>query len=528
MAGGGRYDDLVRRFTGQEVPATGISIGVDRLLAALQTRGSVSDASAGPVLVTVMDRDRLAEYQAMAAELRGAGIRAEMYLGNPRNFGSQLRYADRRDCPLALIQGSEERARNVVIVKNLALGMRLAAEISSNEEWKNQPAQREVARSDLVQEVLNSIAMRSGYCGPNHEREVARSGTGTHHRGLCRGGRGDGGTACSAPPPRRFWIFTAKTSVVAPIPPATPLAGELMLRPDFTVPIAQMHLDMGREASRYAYAGKVFRTQETGSNRASEYVQVGLEVFGGDAPQLVDAEVFALFSRILKPLRLRAATGDMGVLLAAVRGLSTTETRKAALMRHVWRPRRFRALLDRFGGRIPASPARAELVERARSSEAALETGPVIGLRSAGEIETRIQALVEDADAPPVPLDEVSLIDEIVGLRDRAPLALERLRRIAGRLPSTAPAVERVAARLEALDALGIDISALAFEGSYGRTTMEYYDGFVFGFYSESRPDLPPVATGGRYDALTRALGGNGAAPAIGGVIRPALLLELS
>ena len=157
VAGGGRYDDLVKRFTGQEVPATGISIGVDRLLAALQARGSANRAATGPVLVTVMDRDRLGDYQAMVTELRNAGVRAEMYLGNPKNFGGQLRYADRRDCPLAIIQGSDERKRNCVIVKNLALGKRLAAEITSNEEWKNQPAQQEVARADLVAEVLNSI-----------------------------------------------------------------------------------------------------------------------------------------------------------------------------------------------------------------------------------------------------------------------------------------------------------------------------------------------------------------------------------
>lgn len=157
VAGGGRYNDLVKRFTGQEVPATGISIGVDRLLAALQARGSTNRAATGPVLVTVMDRDRLGDYQAMVTELRNAGVRAEMYLGNPKNFGGQLRYADRRDCPLAIIQGSDERKRNCVIVKNLALGKRLAAEITSNEEWKNQPAQQEVARADLVAEVLNSV-----------------------------------------------------------------------------------------------------------------------------------------------------------------------------------------------------------------------------------------------------------------------------------------------------------------------------------------------------------------------------------
>ncbi len=157
VAGGGRYDDLVKRFTGQEVPATGISIGVDRLLAALRARGSVGHETIGPVLVTVMDRDRLADYQTMVAEMRDAGIRAEMYLGNPKNFGSQLRYADRRDCPLAIIQGTEERARGGVVVKNLALGKRLAEKIISNEEWKDQPAQREVARASLVDEVLKDI-----------------------------------------------------------------------------------------------------------------------------------------------------------------------------------------------------------------------------------------------------------------------------------------------------------------------------------------------------------------------------------
>ncbi len=150
VAGGGRYDDLVKRFTGQSVPATGISIGVDRLLAALREKGRSTADEHGPVLVTVMDRDRMADYQTMAAELRAAGIRAEVYLGNPKNFGNQLKYADKRDCPLAIIEGSDEKARGVVVVKDLVLGKRLAEEIESNEEWKAQPAQQEIARADLV------------------------------------------------------------------------------------------------------------------------------------------------------------------------------------------------------------------------------------------------------------------------------------------------------------------------------------------------------------------------------------------
>ncbi|MBA50034.1 MAG: histidine--tRNA ligase [Paracoccus sp.] len=152
VAGGGRYDGLVERFTGQKMPATGVSIGVDRLLAALRARGLSGAAADGPVVVTVMDRDRMADYQAMASELRAAGIRAEVYLGNPKNFGNQLKYADRRGAPVAVIQGADEAARGVVQVKDLNLGARIAAE-ASHEEWKSQPAQTEVPRHGLVAEI---------------------------------------------------------------------------------------------------------------------------------------------------------------------------------------------------------------------------------------------------------------------------------------------------------------------------------------------------------------------------------------
>ena len=156
VAGGGRYDDLVKRFTGQSVPAVGISIGVDRLLAALHAKGRIGTAAEGPVVVTVMDRTRMADYQAMVAELRNAGIRAEVYLGNPKNFGNQLKYADRRGSPVAVIQGEDEAARGVVQIKDLVLGARIA-ESATLEEWKDQPAQREVARADLVQAVAAMI-----------------------------------------------------------------------------------------------------------------------------------------------------------------------------------------------------------------------------------------------------------------------------------------------------------------------------------------------------------------------------------
>jgi len=157
VAGGGRYDDLVKRFTGQAVPATGVSIGVDRLLAALRAKGRIGGAARGPVVVTVMDRGRMAEYQTMVGELRQAGIRAEVYLGNQKNFGNQLKYADKRAAPVAVIAGSEEFDQGRVQLKDLILGAKIA-ENATLEEWKERPSQIEVARADLVAEIRKILA----------------------------------------------------------------------------------------------------------------------------------------------------------------------------------------------------------------------------------------------------------------------------------------------------------------------------------------------------------------------------------
>jgi histidyl-tRNA synthetase len=157
VAGGGRYDDLVKRFTGQAVPATGVSIGVDRLLAALRAKGQAGEQALGPVVVTVMDKDRMADYMAMVGQLRKAGIRAEMYLGNPKNFGNQLKYADKRGSPIAVIQGGDEAAKGVVVLKDLILGAKIAQN-ATLEEWKDRPAQVEIPLSDLVAEVKKMLS----------------------------------------------------------------------------------------------------------------------------------------------------------------------------------------------------------------------------------------------------------------------------------------------------------------------------------------------------------------------------------
>jgi histidyl-tRNA synthetase len=161
VAGGGRYDGLVKRFTGQEVPATGVSIGVDRLLAALRAKGRTQGEAQGPVVVTVMDRNRMADYMGMVNDLRnpedgGERIRAEVYLGNPKNFGNQLKYADKRQSPVAVIQGGNEAEKGTVILKDLILGAKIA-ESATLEEWRDRPAQVEVPRADLVAEVRKML-----------------------------------------------------------------------------------------------------------------------------------------------------------------------------------------------------------------------------------------------------------------------------------------------------------------------------------------------------------------------------------
>ncbi|WP_417241858.1 histidine--tRNA ligase [Celeribacter sp.] len=160
VAGGGRYDDLVKRFTGQAVPATGMSIGVDRLLAALRATGRIGSEEAGPVVVTVMDKARMGDYMQMVTELRQAGIRAEVYLGNPKNFGNQLKYADKRNSPVAVIQGGDEHERGVIQIKDLVLGAKIAQD-ATLEEWKDRPNQFEVPRDQLiakVREIIESYA----------------------------------------------------------------------------------------------------------------------------------------------------------------------------------------------------------------------------------------------------------------------------------------------------------------------------------------------------------------------------------
>jgi histidyl-tRNA synthetase len=162
VGGGGRYDGLVSRFRGEPVPATGFSIGVSRLQAALAALGKVGEKPApGPVVVTVFDRDRVADYQRMVSALRAANIRAELYLGNPKNnIGAQLKYADKRSSPCAIIQGGDEKARGEIQIKDLIVGAALAATKDRDEYLKKQAEAQFAVKEDAMVEAVRTLLAR--------------------------------------------------------------------------------------------------------------------------------------------------------------------------------------------------------------------------------------------------------------------------------------------------------------------------------------------------------------------------------
>ena len=158
IGGGGRYDDLVSRFRGQTVPATGFSFGVSRFLTALQRMDALEQSVKPPVIICAFDRALMGDYFKMAEELRGAGIRAEVFVGSG-NVTKQMKYADRRNAQIAVLMGEDELAKGEVTLKDLYLGAEAAKAIESNEEWKSsRPAQETVSRDGFVAAVKAMLA----------------------------------------------------------------------------------------------------------------------------------------------------------------------------------------------------------------------------------------------------------------------------------------------------------------------------------------------------------------------------------
>ena len=308
-----------------------------------------------------------------------------------------------------------------------------------------------------------------------------------------------------------------------------PDGAELVLRPDFTVPVVQLHRAAQAAPARYAYLGPVWRRQPPGSARPTEYLQAGLEIFGENAAE-ADATVFALVRDALAEGGVAdpvIVTGDLGVAVAILDATPMPAHWRAALKRHFWRPARFQALLRRYAAPAPApSPARAALLAEPEAlATAVAAAGRVVGARSLAEIEARLAQLAADAAASPLPADSAAVIDAAFAVEGPSDAALGRLRDLAqGAGLDIAAALDRFARRLDALARHGVEPAALPFRAATART-LEYYDGFVFEMAARDRPDLPPLAGGGRYDGIARALGAGESMPAVGAMIRPEALL---
>ncbi|MEM6904441.1 MAG: ATP phosphoribosyltransferase regulatory subunit [Pseudomonadota bacterium] len=309
--------------------------------------------------------------------------------------------------------------------------------------------------------------------------------------------------------------------------------GELCLRPDFTMPVALAHGRAGWEApGRYTYQGAVFRRQDTGSTRPVEYLQAGIEEFGGADPAAADAQVFATIYQGLEavgaPPR-EVATGDLGIVFALLDALDMPEPRRAELRRHVWRPARFHALLEEFCAPEPPSESRRALIQAVQDgtvSALAAQAGEPVGQRTLAEIEARAASLAAAADMPPLPAEQAELIEAVLAIKDNSGNALARIHSLTSQGGADITrALDRFERRLDALNQTGFDADDLPFDAAFGRN-LEYYNGFVFEMRAKGAPDLPPLAGGGRYDAITARLGAARAVPAVGGMIRPEAVWE--
>lgn len=288
-------------------------------------------------------------------------------------------------------------------------------------------------------------------------------------------------------------------------------ANELCLRPDFTVPVALAHGAEGwdRQAG-YSYAGPVFRRQPEGLGRPTEYMQAGVERFGDRDPVVADAEIFYMAHEGLAALGIGAplaTIGDLSIPFALLDALDMPAARRRALRRHFWRPRRFQALIDRA-----VTPPEAQVPTASEGAE-------VLGRRTVEEVAERLARMAEEASAPAMPKAEADLIGAILAVEAPAPEAAASLRRLTTETTLTA-VLDRFEERLAAIARRRIDPAKLIFDANFGRN-LEYYDGFVFEMRAPGGGEHPPLAGGGRYDAMTLRLGATTAVHAVGGIVRP-------
>lgn len=308
---------------------------------------------------------------------------------------------------------------------------------------------------------------------------------------------------------------------------------EVCLRPDFTVPVALAHRELGwDQVASYAYHGTVFRRQPTKLERPVEYMQAGMECFGERDIASADAKMFLTLISALGELGVRetvATLGDLSIVVAVLDALDMPEHRRSALKRHLWRPKRFQELI----ARACKVPDTSEMEHLTQSSDPAQQLRTIddavdiVGLRSVRDVQDRLDLLAEQLNAPAMPSADAQLISDVLSIRGRADDTATHLRSLTeGAGVDIDIALSRFEERLSLITNASEQHCELQFDASFGRM-LEYYDGFVFEFRLAGAALHPPLAGGGRYDAMTMRLGANQEVPAIGGIIRPEAVLKV-
>ncbi len=323
---------------------------------------------------------------------------------------------------------------------------------------------------------------------------------------------------------------------------------ELCLRPDLTVPTCRLYLQRHPEADReafYSYNGPAFRFQPASADASHprEFRQAGIEAFGDKDAGEADARTLVLMLRALQQAGLpgwKLRIGDVG-LFDALLGVAEMPDRWRRRLRHqFWRPEAFRAELKRLsteparsmagvpGDLIdaldPDDPGGAEALVAEHLDKAGIE---LIGVRSAAEIAEGLLAIAADAKAPPLKLEAAALIDAYVRTRAPAAKTAGELRRLVGKASDgLAAAIDAYERRCALLAESGIDMSAVDFSAEFGRS-VGYYTGFVFEVLVEALGPSSPVAGGGRYDGLLKAVGAPRSVPAVGGAVHTERLLTV-
>ena len=312
---------------------------------------------------------------------------------------------------------------------------------------------------------------------------------------------------------------------------------ELALRPDFTIPVARTHIDSGASAGRYAYEGKAFRAAPAGSARAEEFLQIGVEAFGGDNAAAADVEVVGLAWRSAAAggrTDLSLIVGDIALFAAFVDSLALSPALAARLKRLFTRPRLLQAELDRAGEASDEVAARLinplEGVPAGEGEAALRRLWTIAGIEPVGgrpvsEIVARLAERAEAARTPPLSLAEAEAVRRYLAVSEKPDAALAAIRALAGPAPAALEtALEVWRRRLEGVAAQGVPADAITLTAAFGRA-FGYYDGLVFEVRSAALGEERPVAAGGRYDGLPARLGAPSARGAVGCMVRPARAL---